>query len=690
MIRAAFLSACSLAVLAACGEPDETAAPDRNAAASIGDPELGDWGVDLAARDLAVAPGDDFNLHANGAWIAQFDIPADRSRWGSFDILRERAREDVRAIIDDLVSGGAGDAQEARKVAGLYASFMDEETLAALGVAPITDDLAIIQAIATKEDAARAMTDPELATASIFAAYAGIDRMAPKTHTLYVGQSGLGLPDRDYYLSDAEKFAVIREKYVDYMETILTLAAVENAAEIAAETLALETKIAEIHWPRAKSRNRDLTYNPTTLEALEETAGDFPWREAMLALGVEDAAERTIVLSQKDAVEGLAALFGATPLEAWRGYLIASFLRSNATYLAAAFDEAHFDFYDRTLRGQPEPEARWKRATTFTSQRMGDAIGKVYVDRHFPPIAKEKMDELVANLVAAFEMRIDELDWMSPVTKEQARTKLSKFTPNIGYPEKWEDYSSVAVAADDLYGNVKRFRAWSQAENIKKLDEPVDPTEWGRPPQTVNAWYSAQRNDITFPAAILQPPFFDPYADPAVNYGAIGGVIGHEIGHGFDDQGRKSDGDGVQRNWWTAADAERFEQRADMLVAQYDGFEPIRGQFVNGRLTLGENIGDLGGLTMAYHAYKLSLNGEEAPVIDGLTGDQRFFLAWAQVWKGKRREESLLQQLLSDPHSPAQYRINGVVRNMDEWYAAFGVSEDDDLYLPPEERVRIW
>ena len=684
MTRILMTGAAALALLVACDGPGSTRVEET----SSNSPELGDFGVDLSARDLSVEPGEDFNLYANGSWISEYEIPADRSRFGSFDILRERATEQVKSIIEDIASQDAPEGSDRAKASALYESFMNAERLEELGTDPIKADLAFLRNLQTKEDLARAMMRADISAASIFGAGAGIDRKNPGFHTLYVSQSGLGLPDRDYYLKDDEKFTTIRAEYQSYLETLFELVGFNNIEDRAATVLKVETAIAEMHWPRAKSRNRDLTYNPFDLAALEAYAPGFPWAAALDELGAPD--QEKIVLSQNDAIRDLAAYFDAMSVYAWKNYLFASYLRSNASYLPKAFDEADFAFYGTVLRGQPEQRERWKRASDFVSRRMGDVIGKTYVERHFPPVAKERMDDLVANLVAAFEIRIDELDWMSDETKAEARDKLSKFTPKIGYPAEWEDYSALEIAADDLLGNVKRHRVWARAENIKKLDEPVDPTEWGRPPQTVNAWYSAQRNDITFPAAILQPPFFDPYADPAVNYGAIGGVIGHEIGHGFDDQGRKSDGDGNQRNWWTAADAERFEERAQMLIDQYGAFEPIPGRFVNGELTLGENIGDLGGLTMAYHAYKLSLNGEEPPVIDGLTGDQRFFLSWAQVWKGKRREDSLLAQLLSDPHSPARYRINGVVRNMDEWYDAFEVDEDDALYLPPEERVRIW
>ncbi len=693
MTRALLASAASLALLAACGEnatvvTNTTSATTSAAKTETATPELGDFGVDLTARDLSVKPGDDFNLYANGTWIKETVIPSDRSRWGAFDVLRERSTERVRIIIEDLAAMEAAAGTDEQKIGDLYNSFMDEAALEALGIAPIEADLAEIASAETPEDIARLMTRADLGTGSIFGGGAGVDQKNPGFHTFYVSQSGLGLPDRDYYLSDDEKFVAYRAKYVEYLTTIMGLAGVAEAEAKAQSVLAIETQMAEIHWPRAKSRNRDLTYNPYTPQALVEYAPGFPWAAAFDEIGAPD--QEKFVLRQNDAIQGLAALFAETDIETWKDYLTASYLRSNANYLTKAFDDADFEFYSKTLRGQPEQQDRWKRASNLVSGRLGEAVGKVYVKRYFPPSSKAQMEELVGNLVEAYRVRITNLDWMTDETKAQALDKLSKFTPKIGYPEKWEDYSALAISGDDLFGNIKRARAWARAENIKQLDEPVDPTEWGMTPQTVNAYYSPTRNEIVFPAAILQPPFFDPAADPAVNYAAIGGVIGHEIGHGFDDQGRKSDGDGNLRDWWTAEDAGAFETKADTLVAQYDAFEPIPGKFVNGRLTLGENIGDLGGLSVAYHAYKLSLGGEEAPVLDDVTGDQRFFLGWAQVWRGKRREESLLQQLVSDSHSPGQYRINGVVRNIDAWYDAFEVSEDDALYLAPEDRVRIW
>jgi predicted metalloendopeptidase len=497
------------------------------------------------------------------------------------------------------------------------------------------------------------------------------------------------MPDRDYYLKDDAKFADARTKYRAYVETILKLAAYPDAAANADAIVAIERKIAELHWPRDKSRDRDLTYNPKSRAELATFAPDFPWDAGLASFGAP--SQDFFVVAQLDAVQGLAKLFRATPLETWRAYMTFHYLSQMADVLPKAFDDANFDFYGRTLSGQPEQRERWKRAVTALSgQSMGEASGQLYVKRNFTPEAKAAMQALVENLRAAYKTRITKLAWMTEETKKAALKKLETINVKIGYPDKWRDYSGLDIQAGDAFGNRKREGVFNRARDLERLKKPADRSEWGMSPQTVNAYYRSTWNEIVFPAAILQPPFFDLAADAAVNYGAIGAVIGHEMGHGFDDQGSKSDERGVLRKWWNAEDERRFKELTTKLADQYSKFEPLPGLFVNGKLTLGENIGDLGGLNVTLEAYKISLKGKEPPVIDGFTGTQRLFLGFAQVWRSLIREEQLRNQVVSDPHSPAEYRANGTVRNMDEWYEAFGVKETAKLYLPPDQRVRIW
>ena len=494
------------------------------------------------------------------------------------------------------------------------------------------------------------------------------------------------MPNRNYYLDDT--LADKRPVYIAYIAEMLSLAGVENAGQAAQDIYAFEHKLAQAHWEPAKRRNRDLTYNLKTADELGAFAPAAPWAEMFNAAGLAQQGE--FIVREDDAIKKSAEIFAAEPVSTLRNYLKFHHLRKNADILPVAFDEATFKFFGTELRGTPKQRERWKRGVAAVNDVLGEAVGQIYVERHFPADSKAQMEALVANLRTALDDRLDTLSWMSDETRAQAHAKLEKFTPKIGYPDKWKDYSGLDIVAGDAYGNAKRANAFEWREEIAKLGGPIDRSEWFMHPQQVNAYYSPNRNEIVFPAAILQAPFFDPNADPAVNYGAIGGVIGHEIGHGFDDQGRKSDGDGFLRDWWTDEDAANFKKLADALGAQFATYEPIEGFPVNPQLTMGENIGDLGGLNIAYHAYKLSLNGEEAPVLNGYTGDQRFFMAWAQIWKRQVREESLKNRITTDPHAPAQYRVNGIVRNMDAWYDAFGVTEIDDLYLPPEERVRIW
>jgi len=680
--------------LAACGKTDgdQTAeggaeAPAENPSeTSNAKPELGDWGVATNYIDEAGSPGEDFYRYVSAGWLDSFQIPDEFSSYGSFTVLFERSEERVKKIIEDAAgsSNAAGSAEQ--KIGDLFASFTDVTAIEAAGLEPIAADLGDIAALETHEEVARALTRPDLAANSPFGAFVNIDAKQTDRYIIHLTQGGLGMPNRDYYLE--EKFADKREKYKAFIEQMLTLANVEGAAEKAQAISDLEHKMAEVHWEPAKQRNRDLTYNLKTRDELKAFAPQAPW-DAMFE-AAELGGETEFVVREDDAIQNLAKIFGDTPVATWRDYLTFHLLNANANVLPVEFDDANFAFYGTELRGTPKKRERWKRGVAAVNGAMGEAVGKVYVDEYFPADSKTKMDALVANLRTAMAERLDTLPWMSDETKAQAHIKLEKFTPKIGYPSKWKDYDDLNVVRGDAYGNAKRSNVWGWRDQISKLGGPIDKTEWFMNPQTVNAYYSPTRNEIVFPAAILQAPFFDPNADAAVNYGGIGAVIGHEIGHGFDDQGRKSDGDGVLRDWWTSEDTASFQKLTEKLGAQYAAYEPIEGFPLDPELTMGENIGDLGGLSIAYYAYKLSLNGEAAPVIDGYTGDQRFFMSWAQVWKRVVRDEALKNQVATDPHSPAQYRVNGVVRNMDAWYEAFDVSEGDSLYLSPDDRVQIW
>ena len=655
-------------------------------AADLASPKFGTWGVDLSGRATTVKPGDDFFRFANGTYLDKLVIPSDRSSYGNFIALRDLSERRVAALVQELAARPGGDA-EAVKIGAFYRSFMDEATVERLGPKPMGDDLNAIHQAADKAALAGVMgLAPKSFHNAIFSLYIYADEKAPDRYGVYLGQAGLGLPDRDYYLQP--QFAEQKAKYELYVAQMLGLAGWPNAQAAAKAVVAFETRIAEASWSRAEQRNRDKTYNAMTVAELEAQAPGFAWRDFLRAADL--GARTQLIVAENTAIPKIAAIYAETPLEtlkAWSAFGVAD---NAAPYLSKAFTDARFEFRNKVLSGQPEQRERWKRAVAALEMGMGEAVGRLYVARYFPPEAKAKMDALVADLKTAMGHRIDAVDWMSPETKAQARDKLAKFTVKIGFPTKWRDYSALTVRADDLYGNVERAVAESWRRDVVRLDEPVDRTEWGMTPQTVNAYYSSTMNEIVFPAAILQPPFFDPDADPAVNYGAIGAVIGHEITHGFDDEGRKSDGDGKLREWWQAGDADRFEQRAERLGAQYAAYEPLPGAKLNGELTMGENVGDLGGVLLALDAYRTSLGGRPAPVIDGLTGEQRLFMGYAQVWRYKYRDAYLRQMVVSDPHSPAEFRVNGVVRNVDAWYDAFGVRPGDKMYLPPEQRVRIW
>jgi len=672
--------------IAGCGKKQtrtdsavEDIAVDPNA------PQIGAFGLAVKDIDAAVDPGDDFYAYVNGDWLKSFKIPEEYSSYGSFTLLAERSEQRLKAIVDEL-SAKRPLSQDEQRVRDFHSSYLDVAAISARGLAPLAEDFAAIDAIGDAESLGAFFADPSVRARAPIALIISTDLKRPDRYALYAGQSGLGMPNRDYYLE--EKFADKQAKYHAYIETMLGLAGVNDAAGAAQRIYALELEMAKVHWEPAKRRNRDLMYNLKTIDDLEAFAPGAPWRAMLASAGLADRAE--IIVREDDAVQKLGALVASTPIETWREYLKFHLVSANADVLPPAFDEANFAFFGTELRGTPKQKERWKRAVAAVDNALGEAVGKIYVEKHFPPQSKAMMEELVGNLRASLNERIGTLAWMSDETRVLARDKLSKFTTKIGYPDQWRDYGALDVRPGDAYGNARRSQAFEWAYEAARIDKPVDRKEWGMTPPTVNAYYNPPLNEIVFPAAILDAPFFDPKADPAVNYGAIGAVIGHEIGHGFDDQGRKSDGDGVLRDWWNPADVAAFQKLADRIGAQYSAYEPLPGFPVNPGLTMGENIGDIGGLAMAYHAYKLSLNGAPAPVIDGLTGDQRFFLAWGQVWKRVVRDEQLKNQIATDPHSPAQYRVNGVVRNMDAWYQAFGVTADDDLWLDPKDRVQIW
>ena len=664
---------------------EQKAAPAVEEAAAA--PELGSFGVDLASIDSSVKPGDNFFKYVNGTWLKETEIPADKSRFGSFDLLRDRSDVNVKAIIEAAAAKQAEKGSEEQKIGDFYAAFLDTDTIEAKGMAPIQADLDRIAAVQSHDDVAKLMGDPTMDVNTILSGWVDVDFKDIENYIFYVTQSGLGMA-RANYRDEGENFDRYRAGYLELLEKMLAVSGVEDATDRAAKVMAFETALAEVHWEPKKRRQRDLTYNKMTTEEMQTFMAGFPVAEVLKASGLDD--QKAFVVRETDALQNSAKLFAETPVDVLKDYLTVHLLIGNSAYLPKEIDEATFAFYGKTLRGQEEQRDRWKRAVSQIDAYMGEMVGKVYVDKHFPPSSKSQMSELVENLRAVFKEGIDNLEWMGDATKVEAQEKLRKFNPKIGYPDEWTDYSTLQVDRDDLIGTVKSANAWQFNDMLSKLGGPIDRGEWGMNPQTVNAYYRPSLNEIVFPAAILQAPFFDPNADPAVNYGGIGAVIGHEMGHGFDDQGRKTDGNGEQRDWWTEQDAANYTERAKAFAAQYSQYEPLPGEFINGELSLGENIGDLTGITMAYAAYKRSLGGEEAPVIDGLTGDQRFFMAYAQIWKGMYREDAMRSQLKNGPHSPVEYRANGIVRNFDAWYTAFDVKPEDALYLAPEDRVKIW
>jgi len=678
----------TLAVLSGCSKKEEpppvAAAPPAPAPAPKA--QLGEFGLDLTAGNPAVKPGDDFFAYAGGKWYDTFEIPPDRASYGPFNKLNDLSEERVKTLIERAADSKPAPGTPEQKIGDYFASFMDLDGIEARGLAPLEADLARIQAANSKQDIATLFGSPGFM--STFGLGITPDLKDPGRYSIEIGQSGLGLPDRDYYLKNDAKLIEHRAKYVAFIEQLLTLGNVPDAASKAPRIMAFETALAKVQWPLEKRRDAEANYNPRSKAALLKYAPGFDWQAFFT---VSDVGQRDqFVLGQLTAIRDTAKLIDKTSLDTLKDYLTFHLLRSSSPFLPKRFDEANFAFYGQQLRGQPQQRDRWKRGVQVTGGALGELVGQVYVKEYFPPDSKAKMEVLVDNLRAALKQRLASLSWMSEVTRKRADEKLATFVAKIGYPDQWKDYSALEVRRDDLIGNIKRASIWGWQRDVARLDQPVDRSEWFMNVQDINAYYNPLNNEIVFPAAILQPPFFDPAADDAVNYGAIGAVIGHEIGHGFDDQGRKFAPNGSLNDWWTKADAKAFVAKTKVLVEQYSSFDALPGLKVNGEISLGENIGDLGGLNMAYQAYHNSLQGKEAPVLGGLTGDQRFFLSWAQVWRTKIRDEALRAQVLSDPHSPPYFRVNGAVRNMDEWYAAFDVKPGDKLYLPPDQRVKIW
>ncbi|PZQ59021.1 MAG: peptidase M13 [Sphingomonas taxi] len=643
-------------------------------------PRYGSFGFDAAGMDRGVKPGDDFYAYANGTWAKTTPIPADEANYGAFNVLQDLSRERTRGILE------AAKADPNSKIGRAYAAFLDTAAIEQLGLAPIQPWLARIKAV-DKAGYAALLAEADRNGVDIpFGVYVGQDDKQPDVYAVNLGQGGLGMPDRDYYLSSDARLVQTKASYQAHLARLLTLAGEPNPEPRAAALVAFETELARVHWTRIDSRDADKTYNKLTLAQLRQSAPGFDFATFLAA---EKAVAPTLIVAQPSAITGTARLIAATPIAVLRDQLLVRSLDAFADVLPRAVDAESFAFNGTTLNGTPQQQERWKRAVGFTSQALTDEVSKVYVARYFPPETKAAADAMVTNILAALGRRIDALTWMAPETKAKANAKLAAFVPRIGYPDRWRDYSNLQVRTGDAFGNALRANQWRHDYNVTKLGKPIYRWEWGMAPMTVNAQANFGLVAITFPAAILQPPFFDPKADPAVNYGGIGAVIGHEISHHFDDQGAKYDAQGRLTQWWTDTDVQRFKALSDRLVAQYDAYEPLPGLHVKGRLTLGENSADLAGLAAAHDAYLASLNGKPAPVIDGFTGDQRFYLGWAQVWRRNYREANLRQRLLTDPHAPSEQRA-AIVRNMDPWYAAYRPAPGEKLYLAPDARVRIW
>jgi predicted metalloendopeptidase len=684
------LSALTLALIASVSHAEGHGGAAAAAKNSANAPTLS-AGIATQFIESSVRPQDDFFEYLNGKWLKTVEIPSDKSSWGSFMELRENTLPQLRGIIETVATKNAAKGTDEQRIGDFYASFMDEARLEQLGATPLKAELDKIAALKDKSELPALLA--QLGKIGVGVPFDFGIHQDNKDSTKYVadiGQGGLGMPDRDYYLkADDKKLADTKAKYQQHVEKMLSMAGDKNAAANAKAIVDFETEIAKVQWTKVELRDPIKAYNKVNLADLNTMAPGFDWKTWLDTTGLSGKASYVIV-GQPTYLKAFMEVANRTPIDTWKAYLSLHLIESYGSFLSKNFVDERFDFYGRTLSGVKEQEPRWKRGVGAVERSQGESLGKLYVAQYFSPEKKARMEALVKNLLAAYKDSIDKLDWMSPVTKKEAQAKLAKFTPKIGYPNKWKDYSRLVVSRDDLVGNVMRSRVVEADREINKLGKPIDREEWGMTPQTINAYYNPEMNEIVFPAAILQPPFFDANADDAVNYGGIGAVIGHEISHGFDDQGAQYDGNGNLRDWWTAADHKNFKAKTTALVNQYNAFEPLPGYHVNGELTLGENIADNSGLAIAAKAYKISLKGKKAPVIDGMTGEQRLYAGWAQVWRSKMREQQQIVQVKTDPHSPGQYRANGTLRNQPGFYEAFGVKQGDKMYLAPQERVIIW
>jgi len=678
----------SLLLVAGCNSTEESTSSTTQPAA-VAKTMLA-TGIEKANIDNSVRPQDDFYLYVNGGWMKNNEIPRDKTSIGSFYDLRDTADENVKAIIEELAATKAlKSGSDEQKVADLFRSYMDLDARNAAGVKPVQAVLDNIQAINNKSDLATFFGKYQSAgIGNPLAFYISIDAKDSSRYATHIWQSGLGLPDKDYYFNEAERFEKLRTGYVAHIAKMYDLAGLKGGQEAAKSIMAIETQLAKHHWTRVQTRDSEKRYNKFETANLSKLTNQFDWNAYLAAQGV--ANQKDIIINQPDFIEGFGKIFADTSLEDWKRYLTFHTLSTFASYLTTDIDNENFDFYSKQLSGRKEQRPLWKRGVAVVNNNLGEVIGKVYVKRHFKPAAKARMSELVENLRNAYGQSISDLSWMSAETKKAAQVKLAAFTPKIGYPDRWQDYSKLTIKNGDLVGNVIRSNKASHQEDLKRLGGPIRKWEWHMTPQTVNAYYNPPANEIVFPAAILQPPFFNMAADDAVNYGGIGAVIGHEMGHGFDDQGSRYDATGNLRNWWTEQDLAAFKTRTKALVEQYAQYKVFDDLSINGELTLGENIGDLSGVTIAYKAYKASLNGKDAPVIDGLTGDQRFFMGYTQIWRVKMVEKALRNRVATDPHSPGHFRAIGILSNFDEFYDAFDVKEGDAMYLAPEKRVSIW
>ncbi|MFG0260860.1 MAG: M13 family metallopeptidase [Novipirellula sp. JB048] len=675
----------SFIVAAACSLGISTSVPAQDTA---GTPRAAVSGIDSSLFSESVTPGQNFYQYANDKWLENTEIPSDKSNYGIFTVLNDQTREQVRALIEASAAQSNAAGSAAQKIGDLYRSVTDLEARNQAGVEPLAPLVSKIDQAESKEEIAALLgTLSRYGVYGPVAMYVNVDAKKSDQYTLYVTQAGLSFPDRDYYIVDEPRYVALRGQLKTYIRDLLSQLGPVGDGEVEA-IYEIERALAEAQWSKTENRDPIKTYNAFNASEAADKFAPFDWGAFTQAFGLEN--QDKFVVRQPTYVDAFAEQFRQTEVSAWKAYLKFHLIDAYASQLSESLERRHFDFHRTAISGIAEQEPMWKRAVNTTSSVLGELVGQVYVQQHFKPAAKQRMNELVENLKRAFAQRIETRDWMGAGTKKQAIEKLGLFTTKIGYPDEWKDYSSLTIEANSLAANMMASANFEHQRGLDKLGGPIDRNEWHMTPQTINAYYNPTMNEIVFPAAILQPPFFNMAADDAVNYGAIGAVIGHELSHGFDDKGSKYDGHGNLRMWWTPSDREEFERRAAILAQQYNEFEPVPGNFVNGDLTLGENIGDLGGLSLAYEAYQLSLEGQPAPVIDGLTGDQRFFLGWAQIWRRLYREQELLKRLITDPHSPSEYRVNGIVRNMDAWYEAFDVKPSDPLYLAPEARVRIW